>query len=195
MSRRHSSDAPIAAHVDANHWLGAPARRLASPHQDPRPQADDIGLVVIHSISLPPEQFGGGYIDDLFLGRLDPAAHPYFESIRSLRVSAHLCIFRDGSVTQYVPFDSRAWHAGASAWCGRERCNDFSIGIELEGCDSAAFEDAQYAQLAALLRALFTRYPRLSPDTLAGHADIAPGRKTDPGPHFDWPRLRAGLRT
>lgn len=181
--------------IDEAHWLGPPARRVPAPHCDERPDADDISLVVIHNISLPPEQFGGGHIDELFLGRLDPAAHPYFASIAGLRVSAHVCIFRDGSLTQYLPFRQRAWHAGASSWRGRERCNDFSIGIELEGSDHQPFEDAQYRQLAQLLPVLFARYPKLSATQLAGHSDIAPGRKTDPGPYFDWARLHATLAT
>ncbi|MGQ0620961.1 MAG: 1,6-anhydro-N-acetylmuramyl-L-alanine amidase AmpD [Panacagrimonas sp.] len=179
--------------VDGVHRLHAGVRQLASPHQDERPDADDISLVVIHNISLPPDEFGGPWIDDLFMGRLDDAAHPYFETLRGLLVSAHLCVFRDGRVTQYVPFDRRAWHAGVSAHEGRERCNDFSIGIELEGSDHIAFEPSQYDALAGVLAALFARYPRLGPRHLAGHSDIAPGRKTDPGPHFDWPLVRARL--
>jgi len=182
--------------VDAEHRLH-PAVFLSSPHQDRRPDPDDISLLVVHAISLPPDCFGTaqnrGYIDDLFLGRLDPGAHPYFEGIHRLRVSAHACVFRDGSVTQYVAFDCRAWHAGESRFAGRERCNDFSIGIELEGCDTQPFDDAQYRTLTALTRALLLRYPRLTPARIAGHSDIAPGRKTDPGPCFDWARLRVGL--
>lgn len=179
--------------VDGGHRLRPGVRVLDSPHQDARPDPDDIGLVVIHNISLPPGEFAGPWIDALFLGRLDPAAHPYFETLRGLRVSAHLCIFRDGSVAQYVPFDRRAWHAGVSVYQGRERCNDFSIGIELEGSDQVPFEAAQYAALAGALQALFARYPALGPQRLAGHSDIAPGRKTDPGPYFDWAHLRARL--
>jgi N-acetyl-anhydromuramoyl-L-alanine amidase len=183
----------VDAVVDDAHWLAPDVRRVASPHCDARPDAADIALVVIHNISLPPGQFGGTWIDALFLGRLDPDAHPYFRDIAALRVSSHLCIFRDGSVTQYVPFDRRAWHAGVSNWQGRERCNDFSIGIELEGTDDTAFEPAQYVRLAQVLRALFARYPHLGSRTLAGHSDIAPGRKTDPGPYFDWSHLHALL--
>lgn len=179
--------------VDDTHRLQPQARQCPSPHQDERPDAQDIGLVVIHNISLPPGIFGGRYIDDLFLGRLDPDAHPYFRDVAQLRVSSHLCIFRDGSVTQYVPFDRRAWHAGVSNWQGRARCNDFSIGIELEGTDDTPFEAAQYERLVAVLRALFARYPRLGSRKLTGHSDIAPGRKTDPGPCFDWSRLHAML--
>lgn len=180
--------------VDGTHRLQAGARQLVSPHFDERPDADDISLVVIHNISLPPDQFGGPWIDQLFMGRLDWAAHPYFETLRDLCVSAHLCVFRDGQVTQYVPFDHRAWHAGVSTHEGRERCNDFSIGIELEGSDHVAFEPAQYDALTNILAALFARYPRLGPDRITGHSDIAPGRKTDPGPYFDWALLRARLR-
>ncbi len=177
-------------HVDQSHQLQPVSRRIRSPYYDARPDADDIGLVVIHAISLPPDTFGGSWIDAFFAGKLDFSAHPYFETIRALQVSTHLCIFRDGSISQYVPFDQRAWHAGRSNWQGRERCNDFSIGIELEGCDSRPFEDIQYLRLASCLTALFERYPNLDADTLAAHSDIAPGRKTDPGPHFDWPQLR-----
>jgi len=185
--------------VDRNGRL-AGARWRPSPNQNPRPVDSGVSLLVIHNISLPPEQFGAAdasgqrYIDALFLNQLDPQAHPYFAAIATLRVSAHLCIFRDGAVTQYVPFSERAWHAGVSAWRGREQCNDFSIGIELEGSDHQPFTDAQYAALAAVTDALFAAYPALNADTITGHSDIAPGRKTDPGPHFDWPRYRAALR-
>lgn len=179
--------------VDEQHRLQPAARQVASTHHDQRPDPDDISLVVIHNISLPPGLFGGKWIDDLFLGRLDAAAHPYFRDIAALRVSSHLCIFRDGQVTQYVPFDRRAWHAGVSNWQGRERCNDFSIGIELEGTDDTRFEPLQYQQLVRTLLALFARYPRLGSRKITGHSDIAPGRKTDPGPHFDWSYLHALL--
>lgn len=169
------------------------ARQLPSPNCDARPDPADISLLVIHAISLPPDRFGGAWIDDLFTNRLDPAAHPYFATIHTLRVSAHLLIRRDGEVVQYVPFRERAWHAGASSFRGRERCNDFSIGIELEGCDTQAFTDRQYRQLVTATRALLTAYPRLSHEAIVGHSDIAPGRKTDPGPCFDWARYRAAL--
>lgn len=181
--------------VDATHRLTG-ARWRPSPNQDERPDgrgAAGIELLVIHAISLPPDEFGGPWIDALFANELDPAAHPYFATIAGLRVSAHCCIFRDGSVTQYVAFDQRAWHAGASLWRGRTRANDFSIGIELEGCDSQAFEPAQYTALAGITQALFAAYPALDADSVAGHSDIAPGRKTDPGPGFDWDRYRAML--
>lgn len=169
------------------------ARQLPSPNCDARPDPADISLLVIHAISLPPDRFGGAWIDDLFTNRLDPAAHPYFATIHTLRVSAHLLIRRDGEVVQYVPLTERAWHAGVSSFRGRERCNDFSIGIELEGCDTQAFTDRQYRQLVTATRALLTAYPRLSHEAIVGHSDIAPGRKTDPGPCFDWARYRAAL--
>lgn len=165
-------------------------RQLHSPHADARPAGSAIDLLVIHAISLPPDHFGGPWIDDLFMGRLDCSAHPYFETLRGVRVSAHLCITRDGEVTQYVPFDQRAWHAGDSAFEGRTRCNDFSIGIELEGGDDHPYTDPQYAVLGRVCDALIRAYPDLSTQRIVGHADIAPGRKTDPGPYFDWPRLQ-----
>lgn len=164
-----------------------------SPNCDARPVPGDISLLVVHAISLPPGRFGGGWIDRLFLNTLDPAAHPYFATIQSLKVSAHLCLFRDGSARQYVPFDRRAWHAGESRFDGRSRCNDFSIGIELEGCDERPFEPRQYRRLAEIARALMRAYPAITPARIVGHSDIAPGRKTDPGPHFDWLRLHAEL--
>ncbi len=169
------------------------ARQRPSPNQDPRPDPDDVSLLVIHNISLPPDRFGGPWIDALFTNSLDPKAHPYFETIHTLRVSSHLCIFRDGRVTQYVPFGRRAWHAGVSSFEGRERCNDFSIGIEMEGCDSKPFTAKQYARLARVTGALLAAYPRLTPERITGHSDIAPGRKTDPGPCFDWTRYRGAL--
>lgn len=179
--------------VNDVHRLEPDVRRLDSPHCDDRPQPDDVALVVIHNISLPPGEFAGPWIDQLFCGTLDTTQHPYFQTLAGLRVSAHLCIFRDGSMTQYVPFHRRAWHAGVSSWQGRERCNDFSIGIELEGSDHVAFEAAQYARLVQVLLALFQRYPLLTSRRLTGHSHIAPGRKTDPGPHFDWAQLHALL--
>ena len=163
------------------------AEWVPSPHFDERPEGMPIELIVVHNISLPPGDFGGGWIDDLFLGRLDPAAHPYFADIAQLRVSAHFLIRRDGSVRQYVGCNDRAWHAGVSCWSGREKCNDFSIGIELEGADDVPFAEPQYASLVALRDALFARYGKLA---LAGHEEVAPGRKTDPGPYFEWSRVR-----
>ena len=162
-------------------------RYLASPNCDERPAGMPIELLVVHAISLPPGVFGGSGIEDLFLNRLDPAAHPYYAGIASLRVSAHFVIRRDGGCVQFVPCLKRAWHAGASSWRGRTQCNDFSIGVELEGADDVAFEGAQYATLARLTRGLEEAYPIVD---IAGHSDIAPGRKTDPGPGFDWPRYR-----
>ena len=171
-------------------WLDS-ARPLPSPNCDDRPDPSDLSLVVIHCISLPPGEFGGDAIDRLFTNQLDPAAHPYYATIHPLRVSAHVLIRRDGAVTQYVPFHRRAWHAGVSRYQGRERCNDFSIGIELEGSDDSGFTDAQYEALSQLLAVLFRAYPGLSPQRMVGHSDIAPGRKTDPGPGFDWKRVIA----
>jgi AmpD protein len=158
-----------------------------SPHCDERPEGEKVSLLVIHSISLPPGEFGGDWIDDLFMGELDPQAHPYFAEIEGLKVSAHFLIRRDGSLIQYVPCDKRAWHAGASTWKGRERCNDFSIGVELEGADDVPFAEPQYETLARLTHDLEKRYGKLD---IAGHSDISPGRKTDPGPWFEWSRLR-----
>jgi AmpD protein len=173
-------------------WL-SPARRLASPNCDARPDNCPVELLVIHGISLPPGEFGGPWIDALFTNALDADADPYFREIENLQVSAHVLIRRDGEVVQYVPFDRRAWHAGQSCYDGRERCNDYSIGIELEGSDDRPYEAVQYETLANVCRALFSAYPSLSPQRMVGHCDIAPGRKTDPGPHFEWPRLRALL--
>lgn len=179
--------APLAQEsIDRDGWLGAALRR-PSPHCDTRPDGSAIDLLVIHNISLPPGELGGDWIDDLFLGRLDPAAHPYFEiACAAGPVSTHLLIRRDGTLAQYVPLGQRAWHAGRSLFRGRERCNDFSIGVELEGTDYMPFELAQYHTLASATRAIMARYPAIIPERIAGHSDIAPGRKTDPGPHFDW---------
>jgi N-acetyl-anhydromuramoyl-L-alanine amidase len=181
------SAAPHSFEVDAQGWVAA-ARRLPSPNFEARPAHVLPTLIVVHNISLPPDTFGGDEIADLFLNRLDCDAHPYFDQhLRGVRVSAHFVIHRNGALEQFVSCDERAWHAGLSSFFGRERCNDFSIGIELEGSDTTPFEPAQYATLAALVKALVARYPI---DALAGHSDIAPGRKTDPGPHFDWARLQ-----
>ncbi len=165
------------------------ARCQPSPNHDDRPDRLAVDLIVIHGISLPPGEFGGPWIEALFTNTLDPAAHPYFQSIASLRVSAHLLIGREGEVVQFVPFHRRAWHAGASEYAGRSRCNDFSVGIELEGVDRLPYDDRQYPCLAAVIAALRDAYPTITPERLVGHADIAPGRKTDPGPAFDWARL------
>ncbi|MEW8043238.1 MAG: 1,6-anhydro-N-acetylmuramyl-L-alanine amidase AmpD [gamma proteobacterium symbiont of Phacoides pectinatus] len=173
--------------------LFSEAEQHLSPNHDERPEGASVDLLVIHNISLPPDQFGGPWIDDLFRNRLDPGAHPYFLEIAHLRVSAHLLIRRDGTLIQYVPCDQRAWHAGVSCHDGRERCNDFSIGIELEGEDTTPYTDAQYQQLATVTRALLTRYPGLNRQRITGHSDIAAGRKSDPGPAFDWARFHALL--
>ncbi len=188
---------PPTLDIDPATHCVAGARFLPSPNADDRPDSSDISLLVVHAISLPPGEFGGGdgqsYIDDLFLNQLDTAKHPYFATIRDLRVSAHACIFRDGSLTQYVSFDRRAWHAGESTFEERTRCNDFSIGVELEGCDTQPFTDAQYTTLSRLAAGLLRAYPKLGRENIVGHADIAPLRKTDPGPLFDWQRLRFEL--
>jgi AmpD protein len=193
-ARRHVPAAarPRFAVDRATHRLRG-ARFAPSPNCDARPDPADVSLLVVHAISLPPGRFGGGAIDRLFSNTLDPAAHPYFREIHRLRVSSHLCIFRAGAVTQYVPFDRRAWHAGESRFEGRTRCNDFSIGIELEGCDERAFEPRQYRRLAEVARVLLRAYPAITPARIVGHSDVAPGRKTDPGPHFDWLRFHAEL--
>jgi AmpD protein len=171
-------------------WL-QPARRLPSPNCDDRPAGTEPDLIVVHGISLPPGEFGGPWIDRLFTNTLPAEAHPYFASIVDLRVSAHLLLRRDGEIVQYVPFQRRAWHAGVSSWAGRERCNDYSIGIELEGDDHSPYESAQYAMLSRVIALLCRAYPRISPDRIVGHSDVAPGRKSDPGMAFDWPRLRS----
>lgn len=171
------------------------ARQVASPHQDARPTGATVELVVVHGISLPPGEFGGPWIDALFTGTLDPTVHPFFATIARLTVSTHLLVRRDGEVVQYVPVHRRAWHAGVSSWRGRERLNDFSVGIELEGTDDTPYGAAQYRTLARLLRALARVYPVLAdPERIVGHADVAPGRKTDPGPAFDRTRLLRLLR-
>lgn len=175
-------------------WLPGIACR-PSPNADERPAGAEVELLVIHNISLPPGEFGGPWIDDLFLNRLDPAAHPYFAEIADLRVSAHLLVRRDGQLAQFVALDRRAWHAGQSAYCGRERCNDYSVGIELEGSDDMAFSTAQYRALATVTCSVMARFPAITHDRIVGHSDIAPGRKTDPGPHFDWARYRIALRS
>ncbi|GAA5177319.1 1,6-anhydro-N-acetylmuramyl-L-alanine amidase AmpD [Niveibacterium umoris] len=167
------------------------ARQIGSPNFDERPSDCDVSLIVVHAISLPPEQFGGQGIEQLFTNTLDPAEHPYYAGIHHLRVSAHFLIRRDGAIEQFVPTTRRAWHAGASCWNGRERCNDFSVGIELEGSDTQPFEALQYPALAGLIRSIAGRHPVAD---LAGHSDIAPGRKTDPGPFFDWHLLATLLR-
>ena len=166
--------------------VATPARQIASPNRDGRPPGAEITLLVVHGISLPPGEFGGDGILDLFTNRLDAADHPFYATIRALAVSAHFLIRRDGALIQFVPCTERAWHAGKSAWKGRDRCNDYSIGVELEGADEIPYTAAQYAMLSRLARALRRRYPIAD---IVGHSDIAPARKTDPGPAFDWDRL------
>lgn len=173
-------------------WLRG-VRRLRSPNHDQRPAGTAIDLIVVHGISLPPGEFGGRWIADLFMNRLDPRGHPYFATIAGLEVSAHLLVRRDGGVLQFVPFGARAWHAGASRFRGRERCNDFSIGIELEGADHVPYTQRQYARLATLARLIMRRYPAVTRGRIVGHSQVAPGRKTDPGPAFDWRGFRARL--
>lgn len=177
-------------HIEPATGLLAGIRQVLSPHFDARPQGVAPELIVVHGISLPAGEFGGPWIDHLFAGDLPPGAHPSFRDTAALRVSAHAVIRRDGSITQYVPFGMRAWHAGQSQYQGRSACNDFSVGIELEGADTIPYTDAQYESLAALVRALLATYPTLSRERIAGHSDIAPGRKTDPGPAFDWAEFR-----
>lgn len=169
------------------------ARQVESPNLDSRPEDCGIDLVVIHGISLPPGEFGSDDIERLFMNTLDPNAHSFFQEIKDLRVSTHLLIRRGGELVQFVPFHKRAWHAGESCFEGREQCNDFSIGIELEGTDEQPYEALQIERLAEVIRALCKAYPGLTPDRVVGHSDIAPGRKTDPGPYFDWNGLRGLL--
>ena len=180
---------PTEFRVDKERGLLSPARLVPSPNQDARPEGAEVDLLVVHGISLPPGEFGGPEIEALFSNTLDWDAHPYFDEIRGLEVSAHLLIRRDGEVLQFVPFSGRAWHAGQSSFRGRDRCNDHSIGIELEGDDDTPYEDAQYTALAGVVAALLEVYPKLTRRRIAGHCDIAPGRKSDPGPAFDWLRL------
>jgi AmpD protein len=176
--------------VDLESGLMRGVRQIASPNYDSRPAGVEADLIVVHGISLPPGEFGGPWIDRLFTNSLPAEVHPYFAEVDSLRVSSHVVVARDGTVTQYVAFTERAWHAGKSMYQGREACNDFSVGVELEGTDTLPYEPTQYGALAEIVAALCAAYPRLSPDRLVGHSDIAPGRKTDPGPAFDWPHAR-----
>ena len=181
--------------IDVAAGLVTPARFVASPNHDERPEGSVPELIIVHGISLPPGEYGGPWIDRLFANALPPDAHPYFAQVAGLKVSSHALIRRDGELVQYVPFHRRAWHAGASSYRGRERCNDFSIGIELEGTDERPYEPVQYRTLVELIVALCGAYPSLSVERIAGHSDVAPGRKTDPGPAFDWPRFRAMVRS
>ena len=186
---------PATLQIEPATGLLAGVRQVLSPHFDARPQGIAPELIVVHGISLPAGEFGGPWIDHLFAGDLPPDAHPSFRDTAPLRVSAHVVIRRDGSIHQYVPFGMRAWHAGLSQYQGRAGCNDFSIGIELEGTDVVPYTDGQYESLAALVKALLATYPTLSAGRITGHSDVAPGRKTDPGPAFDWQRWRRMLNT
>ncbi len=176
--------------VDTSTGLLRGVRRIDSPNFDARPPDSALDLIVVHGISLPPGMFGGPWIDQLFTNALPADAHPYFATVNAMRVSSHLLVRRGGEITQYVKFTDRAWHAGPSHYEGREACNDFSIGIELEGADTLPYEGLQYEALAAIVGALCAAYPGLSAQRIVGHSDIAPGRKTDPGPAFDWARAR-----
>ena len=170
-----------------------PAQQCPSPNQDDRPDGIEPDLVIIHSISLPPGEFGGDEITQLFTNCLDWAAHPYFAEIEDLKVSSHLLLRRGGELVQYVPFGRRAWHAGLSCFRGQSQCNDNAIGIELEGTDEQPYTDEQYAHLACVISAIIAAYPRINARRIAGHCDVSPGRKTDPGPAFDWLRLYDAL--
>lgn len=180
-------------HIDPTAGLVRDARWVPSPNCDERPAGVAIDLVVIHGISLPPGEFGGPWIEALFTNTLPADGHPYFSEIHQMRVSAHLLIRRDGELLQFVPFNRRAWHAGASCFGDRGHCNDFAIGIELEGTDDIPYADIQYRQLGRVVRALMSNYPGITAQRVVGHCDVAPDRKSDPGPSFDWPRLQALL--
>lgn len=180
-------------HVDKQSGLIAGIKQLSSPHHDNRPEGVVPELIVVHAISLPPGQYDNDYIDQFFTGTLNHSSHSYFKSLIDLKVSAHCLIKRDGRIVQYVPFSQRAWHAGVSSYQGRGDCNDYSIGIELEGTDETPFEPAQYQVLVDLCNALLRAYPSLSAKHIVGHSDIAPGRKTDPGRCFDWDALLTQL--
>lgn len=183
----------LAYSINPTSGLLQQARYIPSPHCDTRPTDVSLDMIVIHNISLPPAQFGGRAVEQFFCGELDSSAHPYFETIAALRVSSHLFIKRSGEIIQFVPFHLRAWHAGESSFAGRTRCNDFSVGIELEGTDDLPFEAKQYETLAGIIRALLLAYPHITPERIVGHSDIAPLRKTDPGPAFDWNHLKGML--
>lgn len=180
--------------IDPQGWYQL-ARHVPSPHFDKRPDIQDISLLVIHNISLPPGQFGGPYIEAFFQGTLDESCHPFFKVIKPMKVSAHCLIRRCGEVVQFVSFDDRAWHAGQSSFAGRTRCNDYSIGIELEGTEFTSYTEHQYQSLSALTHALSHRYPQITPERISGHQYIAPLRKTDPGLTFDWGRYRRLLKS
>ena len=179
--------------ITEDHWLD-PVRRIVSPNQDERPIGYDISLLVVHAISLPPGDFGTGEIERLFTNSLDCGAHPSYSSLDGVHVSSHALIDREGNITQFVPFDRRAWHAGESSFQGQNECNNFGIGIELEGTEIVPFTENQYSALIAIARVLMERYPRIQPHRIVGHNLIAPGRKWDPGPQFDWPMFKDRLR-
>ena len=181
--------------IDIKTGMMTNARVCLSPNYDERSGQDDMSLIVIHNISLPPNEFGGDGIDQLFTNNIDKDEHPFYEEIYELRVSSHLLIRRDGEIVQYVPFHKRAWHAGVSQFLGRDVCNDFSIGIEMEGTDFEPFTHEQYDVLEQTLKALLETYSSLKPDAITGHEHIAAGRKTDPGPYFDWDRIGSALKT
>lgn len=181
--------------IDVNSGLLDQAEYLESPNQDDRPEGEVVDLLVIHNISLPPGEFGGPYITQLFTNTLDPEVHPFFKKIHELRVSSHLLIRRDGKIIQYVPFHKRAWHAGVSYFGGRTQCNDFSIGIELEGTDAAPYESIQYEVLAQVTKEIMKAYPEITLERIQGHCDIAPERKTDPGPAFNWVHYKKQTQT
>jgi N-acetyl-anhydromuramoyl-L-alanine amidase len=187
-NRTHSAAKTL--QIDPATGLLVGVQQVLSPHLDERPSGTTISLIVLHGISLPPGEFGGPWIDLLFTGNLPADAHPYFRTLAGGRVSAHVLIRRTGSIVQYVPFEQRAWHAGVSSYQGRAACNDFAVGIELEGTDDMSYTDTQYEQLAGVIEALLRTYPTLSRERIVGHSDVAPGRKTDPGPAFEWERLR-----
>lgn len=174
-------------------WISG-VRHCPSPNHDERPQGSKIDLLVIHNISLPPKQYGGDHIDQLFVNKLDPDEHPYFKEICDLRVSSHLLINRLGEITQYVPLTKRAWHAGVSEFEECDCCNDFSIGIELEGCDDEPYEQAQYASLVELTKLIQKQWPEIDQKRIVGHCDIAPERKTDPGESFDWDFYKSSIK-
>ena len=180
--------------MDARSGMVEGARFLPSPNCDARPNGFAPEVLIVHAISLPPGEYGGDGIEQLFCNTLDRKAHPFYEEVADLKVSAHLLIRRTGEIVQFVPLHLRAWHAGQSQCEGRPRVNDFSIGIELEGCDDAPFESGQYTALRDLTNAIIAAYPTITPDRIYGHSDISPGRKTDPGPHFDWAHFRASLK-
>jgi len=188
-----NSPAAASFKVDPQTGLLSDTRQCPSPNQDNRPKGVAPELIIVHGISLPPGEFGGPHIESLFSNCLDWDAHPYFKEIEGVQVSAHLLIQRNGELVQFVPFNKRAWHAGVSSFRGRESCNDYSIGIELEGSDDTSYADQQYAHLALAIRAIMIAYPQISSRAIAGHCDVAPGRKTDPGPVFDWLRLYDGI--